>query len=153
MGLFDKIFSSTPSQVSYSPSNQQEATIAIMYACMAVDGNVSEAEIDKLVQLAAFKKQFKNHSLVDYYKGVFKVHKSLGSKKIIESSVPKIKDDFKPTLFAMIMELVLADGILDEKEKEISEFLAVVLKLDENLASKIVEVILIKNEGNIEIID
>jgi uncharacterized tellurite resistance protein B-like protein len=153
MGLFDRIFSSTNSQVIYSPVNQQEAAIGIMYACMAVDGNVSEIETDKMLQLAVYKEQFTNHDIVEYYKRVAIIHRSLGSKSIIESAASKIDSKFKPTLFALIMDLVLSDGILDDKEKEIAEFLAGALKIEDELASKIVEVMMIKNEGNIVIFD
>jgi uncharacterized tellurite resistance protein B-like protein len=153
MGLFDRIFSAQTTQINYSPSNQQEAAIAIMYSCMAVDGNVSDVETDRLLQFAVFKEQFNNHPIVDYFKKAAFSQRTLGSRSIIETSAPWIDSKFAPTLFCMIMDLALSDGILDEKEKEIAEFLSSALKLDEELASKIVEVMLIKNEGNIFIMD
>lgn len=153
MGLFDKLFSSASSEFSYSPKNEQEAMIAIMYSCIAADGNVSDAEIDKLIQLFVFKKPFKGHNLADYYKTITPAHKKIGSKDMINASVSKVSGGYRPMLFALVMELVLSDGIMDQKEQEIVEFLSKALSLDDYLASKIVEVILIKNKDNVEIID
>jgi uncharacterized tellurite resistance protein B-like protein len=52
-------------------------------------------------------------------------------------------------LFALVIELLLADGFLGEKEKEILEYLTDLLKIESELAQKIVEVMLIKNKGNV----
>lgn len=64
-----------------------------------------------------------------------------------------ISEQNKATLFALVMELLLADGILESKEKEIIEYLSTALNLQSDIAQKIVEVMLIKNYGNIVIIN
>jgi len=148
MGLFDKFFNSPQVQITYSPKTEQEAWIAVMYGCIAVDGDVSDAEINKLTQTVVFKTMFKTHNIVDSYKAAMTMHKQIGSKQLIDSSVSKISGDNKATLFALALELLLADGILADKEKEIIEYLATALNLDTDLAGKIVEVTLIKNKGN-----
>lgn len=152
MGLFDKVFSSTPTKVTYSPKNEQEACIGIMYACLATDGDVSDIEIEKLTSMIGFKQNFQGHDIVASYKTAMVTHKQVGSKAIIDSSVSKVSADNKPTLFAMIMELLLADGILADKEKEIAEYLSTSLQLDSNTAQKIIEVMLIKNKDNMVIV-
>lgn len=152
MGLFDKLFSTAPSQITYSPKNEQEATMAIMYACMATDGDVSDIEIDTLARLVGLKKNFQGHDIVAYHKTVLLTHQQIGSKNLIDSSVNAIPIETKPTIFAMVMEILLADGILAEKEREIAEYLASKFSLDEELSQKIVEVILIKNKGAIALL-
>lgn len=150
MGLFDKLFNSTPSTVTYSPKNEQEAWIAIMYACMAADGDVSEAETDKMVRFLVFKTMFQGHNIVeDLYKPAMTAQKQIGSKAVIDSSTSLIGEDGKPTLFTLVMELLLADGILGDQEQEIVEYLSESLKLESALAQKVVEVMLIKNKGNV----
>ena len=49
----------------------------------------------------------------------------------------------------LVMELLLADGHLGDKEKEIAEYLTSLLELDISVATSIVEVMLIKNKGNV----
>ena len=151
MGLFDKIFSSNKTEFKYSPLTEQEAWVAVIYGCMAVDGEVSDSEIDKFVNLISFKQQFINFNIVDLYRTAAFAHRQIGSKGLIESSASKISNDYKPTVFAIVMELLLADGILQNKEQEIAEYLSDALQLQADLAQKIVEVILIKMKGNIMI--
>jgi uncharacterized tellurite resistance protein B-like protein len=154
MGLFDKLFNSNPSTISYSPKNEQEAWVAIMYSCMATDGEVSEIEVDKLVNFLVFKTMFKGHNVIeDLYKPALRAQKQIGSKEVIDSSVSLIKDESKPTLFALVMEILLADGVLGPDEKEIAEYLTNALSLNPEMAQKIVEVMLIKNQGNIVLAD
>ena len=51
------------------------------------------------------------------------------------------------------MEILLADGILGDNEKKIAEYLSHSLELNDELAKKIVEVLLIKNSGNFIIVN
>jgi len=154
MGLFDKLFNSNPSTIVYAPKNEQEAWVAIMYACIAADGNVSEAETDKMLQFLVFKSMFKGHNIIeDLFKPAMTAQKQIGSKVVIDSSASLIGEDGKPTLVALVMELLLADGILGDQEQEIAEYLSASLNLESTLAHEIVEVMVIKNKGNVVIVD
>jgi hypothetical protein len=48
----------------------------------------------------------------------------------------------------LVAELVLSDGIITESERVLLEYITSKLNLDEALATKIIEVILIKNKDN-----
>ncbi|MBA9078286.1 TerB family tellurite resistance protein [Rufibacter quisquiliarum] len=148
MGLFDKLFSTVQEKVNFSPKNEQEAWVGVMYGCIAVDGDVSESEIETLSRTVVYKSMFKGHKIVDYYRNVALFHKKAGSKELIDSCVSKVPAENRPTLFALTLELLLADGILEDKEKEIIDYLSPALELAPETAMKIVEVILIKNKGN-----
>lgn len=148
MGLFDKIFKSTPSEVTYSPKSEGEAFIGICFACMAADGDVAEVEIDRFSQIIVFKKFIDNKKMIDQYKTAHMIHKKIGSKAMIDHAVSSITEERKATLFAIVMELVLSDGILDSGEREIAEYLSESLHLEEETAQKIIEVMLIKNKDN-----
>lgn len=152
MSLFDTHTQSDTSFI-YAPLSEQEAWIAVMYACMAVDGEISDTEIDKMCELLIIKKLFNNKDLADYYEPVMKAHNLVGSRSIIDNSVSMIHPSDKPTLFALTMEILLADGILGDNEKKIAEYLSVALELSDDLAKKIVDVMLLKNKGNFIIIN
>lgn len=149
MGLFDKFFNSQPTTFVFKPETEQEAWTAILYACMAIDGDVSDPEIDSLSQMLVRKSFIDSEDLVSDYKLAMAAHKNMGSKALIDSSVSSISGDRKLTLFALSLELLLSDGILSDDEKGIIEYLSTSLKLDESTSSKIVEVILIKNKENL----
>lgn len=152
MGLFDKIFATNESQQantkSYTPLNDYEAWVGVLYACAASDGDVSDVEIDTLSRLLVFKQKFENIEIVPFYKIAIQISNELGNQKLIEGCATVIKQEDKPTVFAMATEIVLADGIINEREKNLLEFISKTFQIDDELASKIIEVLLIKNRGN-----
>lgn len=153
MGIFDSHVQSTTTTIIYTPQSEQEAWMAIMYACMAVDGEISDTEIDKMCELLVAKTLFHNKEIADYYESVMKAHNLAGSRSIIDNSVPMIDESNKPTLFALTMEILLADGILGDNEKKIAEYLSIALELSDDIAKKIVDVMLLKNKGNFIIVN
>ena len=153
MSIFDNHDQSTSSTITYNPESEQEAWVAIMYACMAVDGEISDTEIDKMCEQLVLKKLFHNKDIADYYQPVMKAHNLAGSRSMIDNSISKIEHANRPVLFALTMEILLADGILGDNEKKIAEYLSHSLELYPELAKKIVEVLLIKNSGNFIIVN
>lgn len=153
MGIFDTHIQSNNSMITYAPQSEQEAWIAIIYACMAVDGEISDTEIDKMCELLIVKTLFNNKEIADYYEPVMKVHNIAGSRSLIDNSVSMIEESNKPTLFALTMEILLADGILGDNEKKIAEYLSTALQLSDEIAIKIVDVMLLKNKGNFIIVN
>lgn len=153
MSIFDTHVQSTNSPITYTPESEQEAWIAIMYACMAVDGEISDTEIDKMCEQLVLKKLFYNKDIADYYQPVMKAHNLAGSRSMIDNSISVIKEESRPVLFALTMEILLADGILGDNEKKIAEYLSNSLELNPELAKKIVDVLLIKNSGNFIIVN
>jgi len=145
MGIFDKNFKST--LVSYTPRNEQEAWIAIMHACIAVDEEVTDEELEALAQTLACKDLFEDHDVREYYRTVLLAHAQIGSKRLIDNSVDQISTVNKPALFAHTIELVLADGLVAEEEEELIRYLYSALDLEENIAKNIVKNILDKHKG------
>lgn len=151
MGIFDNLFSSkniAPQSLSYQPRSEQEAWVAILYACMSVDGDVSDVEIDAMVRLLVFKNKFQDVDIVSHYKSAAQARMKVGFFSLVESSAAMVSQEDRPTLLALATDLVLSDGIITDKEKELVEFLAKQLNIDEPLAMKIIEVILLKNKDN-----
>jgi uncharacterized tellurite resistance protein B-like protein len=151
MGLFDKLFNSNSNSnavKTYKPLTDYEAWVAILYAIMSVDGDVSDAEIDSLARLLIYKNKFANLEIAPFYKNAALAKEELGVQKIIDGSALIINEDDRPTVFCLAAELVLADGVITDKEKELLEYIANALLLNETLAGKIIEVTLIKNKDN-----
>lgn len=122
--------------------------VAILYACISIDGDISDVEIDVFLRLLLFKIKFAGIEIVPLYKTVMLAKKAFGHQHIIVTSALLIKEEDRPTVLALAAELALADGIITQKEKELPEYVAAKLDIDELLAAKIFEVILIKNRGN-----
>ncbi len=147
MGLFDHKIKST-TVVPYAPETEQEAWIAIMHACIAVDEVIADVELEELSQMLASKELFEGHDVHEYYRRVLLAHAELGSKHLIDNSVEQVAPGNKPHLFALTLELLLADGILAEPEEELIGYLISALELEEKPARHIIENILSKHEGS-----
>lgn len=147
MGIFDKKYSKATT-ISYTPTNEQEAWIAIMHACIAVDEDVADEELEELAQTLAYKPMFDGHDVREYYKAVLLAHARIGSKQLIDNSVEYISTARKYDLFALTIELVLADGVLANKEEELISYISSALDLEEETAKKIVNKRLSDHKGN-----
>ena len=127
-GIFKPIGDST--LVTYSPQNEQEAWIAIMHACNAVDGDVADEELEALTQTLVNKSLFDGHDILAYSKKVFLAQAHLGSKLLIDNSVEKITPENRATLFALTIQLVMADCVVTGKEEELIRYLYSALDLN-----------------------
>jgi hypothetical protein len=145
MGLFNKTFS--PDHLHYSPVNEQEAWLAVMHACIAVDEEVAEAELEELSETLVDKPLFEGHDIRALYRSVLVAHGRIGSKQLIDVSVDKVAADHKAGLFAACLELLLADGILADKEQELIHYLTSALDLEPQVADNILHNILGRHTG------
>ncbi|KAA5547499.1 TerB family tellurite resistance protein [Adhaeribacter rhizoryzae] len=149
MALFDEKYKSTV--VSYAPRNEQEAWIAIMHACIAVDEVVADEELEELSETLANNSFFEEHEVREYYRSVLLAHAKIGSKHLIDTSVDLISSENKANLFARTIELVLADGVVADKEEELIRYLFSAMDLEEAVARNIVKEILERHKGRVDI--
>ena len=149
MGLFDKFISSGNTSMPYKPKNEQEAWTAIAFACASIDGDISEVESKSICEALVFKTMFKGHEIIDYYKNAIDAKKSIGSKDIIDSCVQFVVEENKATLFSIVCEILLSDAVFEEDEKKILEYVAKAMNLNDEMAVKIIEVMLIRIKGNV----
>lgn len=145
MKIITKLFGSSPSSAkTYTPKSEQEAWIAIMYASMHIDGHIADSEIQKMFDIVEKLPMFKKKQVVDYYQPALLAHRKVGSYNLIDGSIGLIQEDQKVLLFDLIMQLLLADGKLLQKEKEVAAYLTTALELDFDTAKKIVDDMLSK---------
>ena len=70
-----------------------------------------------------------------------------GPSALVNASAAELSDDLKLTAFACAVDIALADGVLEEEEKDIINQLAEVLGVPEKTAISIIEVMIIKNKA------
>lgn len=144
MKIITKLFGSSTSTKNYSPQSEQEAWIAIMYASMHIDGHIADAEIQKMFDVVSKLPLFKRKNIADYYQPALLANRKVGSYNLIDGSVGFIQENQKSILFELVMQLLLADGKLLQKEKEIAAYLTTALELDFDIAKKIIDDLLIQ---------
>ena len=148
MGLFDKVLG----KKDEGPLSlkQDEAFAAVCVMAVAADGVVENDEVRRIVMNLAGKKLFKGHRLDDLGNLLNDMAKQVqrrGTGPVMDAAKKSLPPELRETAFAMATDLVLADGDVDAKEKAFLEEFQKTLGIDDSLAVKIAEVIVIKNRG------
>ncbi len=150
MGLFDK-FNSTQNEDPLSISNYKEAWLGIILAVAKADGELSEVEINLVAPPFVRKSVLRDFDFNEAVRKIMSLVEVTGSKKMIDMCVPLLPEDHKATLYANCIELAISDGDLSKVEQEIAEYLQQAMQLDQETASKIIEVIMIKSKWDSKI--
>lgn len=145
MGLFSKLFASVPSQASVTFDNEKKAFFAILYACISVDGDVDDEEIDDFIATVNANQFIRSLSLVETYRETMLKRQKYGIEAIVSAALPMIGEPRKKALFVSCVDLVLSDGVVDKKEEVLLEDLQKGLSITEDFAQKVVEVMIAKN--------
>ena len=133
---------------NYIPSNEHAAWFAIAYTVACINGDISEEARKTFCKLITSKSFFSGHQTLDYFFELKRISDLLPPKEIIRAAARLINTENAPTLFCIIVEILLTKGYLTRKEESILDYLSLRLALDDNLTDKITEVLLIKNKGN-----
>lgn len=147
MGLFDKIFKQVPEEDKLS---KQEAFAGVALAMAGADGSISQSEWDGIVNYIRRLRLYDNFSGPAFDKmfdKLFRILKNQGASALVSASIGGLPEDLKLTAFACAVDIALADGILEEEEKDIINQLAESLEIPEQTAISIIEVLIIKNKA------
>ena len=111
--------------MSLQIETEQEAYLAIMYACMSVDERVTEEETDELIRSLVKEPIFKDAPLINLYKKVQVINQAIrfDAYKLIELAAPRISPEMKSTVFKSAVNLLQADGIVFGSEKDLMQHL------------------------------
>jgi uncharacterized tellurite resistance protein B-like protein len=148
MGLFD-------SMLGGGGSNKKELTKAeafagILLAAAGADGHIADEEIASLCTATQRMKLFSNISPNKFgtmMDGLVKILKREGVEKLVERCSEALPDELRETAFANACDIILADGVVEDEEKELVEKLQNELDIPGDRALDIVQVMVIKNRG------
>lgn len=147
MELFDKIFKQVPEEDKLS---KQEAFAGVALAMAGADGSISQSEWDGIVNYIRRLRLYDNFSGPAFDKmfdKLFRILKNQGASALVSASIGGLPEDLKLTAFACAVDIALADGVLEEEEKDIINQLAESLEIPEQTAISIIEVLIIKNKA------
>ena len=131
-------------------NSELEAWVGILYSCISADNQITDSETATLSRVLSSKQKFVGIDIAPLYRKAFNVKAELGQLKYISACSEWIKGEDKETVFALALEVLLADGTLEKKEKNVIEVLSNQLEIEKEMTSKIIEVIFLKNKGNIK---
>ncbi len=146
MGLFDKVLGKDSSTISL---NKAEGFAAVAVSAVASDGEISEEEIQRVAIDLATLRAFRRHDMRELGNTLNKVAglvKRRGAGPVLQAAKGSLNADEVKAAFFVAVDLVFADGTVEEGERKFVDELQSTLQIDEVTALKIVEVVNIKNK-------
>lgn len=148
MGLFDKIsISRQHSQITLGPA---EAFAAIALIAGAADGYATNSEVQAIITALSRMQLFRSYSadvMARMFERLLMLLQRQGSDPLLSAALKSLPHELQGTAFAIATDIILADGeITDHEEEFLNEFYHA-LEISEETAVKIIDVMLIKNQG------
>lgn len=148
MGLFDKIKGSRRTAEDHlSPA---EAFGAIALIAVASDGYITDTEAQALSTTLGRMHLFRSYSndvMRRMFDKLLAILKREGLDALFNVAIASLPHDLRETAFAVATDIVLADGEVTPEEESLLNDLYQILEISEDVASKIIDVMLIKNKG------
>jgi tellurite resistance protein len=147
MGLFDKVLGKEGGEIKL---DKKEAFGAVAVAAVASDGDVSPEEVNRIIADLVTLKAFRRSDARDLSNVLNKVAgliKKRGIGPVIQAAKAGLNQDELGAAFFVAVDLVLADGVVEENEKKFLEELQHTIGMDDATATKIAEVVVIKNKA------
>lgn len=146
MGLFSKLLGSDETQGTL---NQQEAFLAVLLSVVAADGHISDSEIDDFnsaVNKAHLLENVSSQEFKTIISKLFKILKRGNAESLAEMGIGALPERYYLGTFALACDLIFSDGAIEKEEEMILESIKVKMRIEDGLATKIVEVISLKNK-------
>ncbi len=146
MGIFDKILGVDRSQ----PFGPHEGFAGILLGASACDGHIADEEVQGLFNSLGRMKMYQRYTqpqwsqLMNRLLGVLK---RKGVDDLLDEAVKALPPELRLTVFCNAVDIVLADGTVEEDEKEFIDKLQNRLEIEQKEAVTIVKVMVIKNKG------
>lgn len=148
MGLFDQ--GNTTVKATDIKLEPAEAFAALALIAVAADGVITESEKQGINSILARMELFSSYSeerkreMIDRLLGMIK-NKEM--KPLFDAAIAAVPKNLKETVFAVSTDLVLADSDIAEEEEQLLDELCNALEISEEIATSIIDVMLIKNKG------
>jgi hypothetical protein len=147
MGLFDNLFGSGEASKPFGP---HEGFAGILLGASACDGHIADEEVQSLFTLLSRMKMFQRYTdknwsaLINRLLGLLK---RKGVDELLEKAVEALPPELNATAFANACDIVLADGVVEDDEKEFLDKLQNRLEIPDDEAITIVRIMVLKNKG------
>jgi len=128
--------------------NLDEALIAIFIGAMDANHHVAREELARAHHLIWSTRRFRRKSgetvgrLIDRMKRLLEDQQA---KVVMDVAAKTIPVRLRPSAFALVADLLLADGKIDPPERKFLQRLAVNFGIDTRIAGQAIDVMLVKN--------
>jgi tellurite resistance protein len=125
-----------------------EALIALFIGAMDANDHVAREELARAHHLIWSTKRFRRKSgetvgrLIDRMKRLLEAQEAAS---VMDTAARTIPARLRPSAFAIVADLLLADGKIDARERKFLQRLAVNFNIRARVAIQVIEVMLVKN--------
>jgi hypothetical protein len=131
--------------------SRAEAVVTVLVGSAAVDGVLRAEEASRLNEVFTSSRWILEcgaEAAAGLRARAINLITDHGLPAVLAPCADAIPADLRPTTFALAIDLILADGRLGSREITLIDELQRALRIDDDLARKIVEVLLIKNRAS-----
>lgn len=146
MGFFSKILGGGGG--APTAFTKEESFTGLLLAAIAADGYISNEEIADFHSFVTKSKLLSSMNGNEYNKMIDKLLKVLrkeGVDALVDASATSLPENLRESVFAIACDLFFSDGTVDSDEEKLLEKIKDLLEINDALATKIVEVMVIKN--------
>jgi uncharacterized tellurite resistance protein B-like protein len=141
-------FAESPLEVDMAALTMREAAVTILMSAVASDGALAQQEADRLDALLPSMRLFQRTSpehlrdLTETALGLLGSHRP---EILLPACAELIPEDLRAPLFALAVELVIADGEVADGETQFVDALKKALAIDDAVAATVIEVLVMKS--------
>jgi len=146
MSLFDK----SQGSGGWVTFTSEEAVVAILFLVVTADGEIAPVEEELVVAASNRMKTLRRLSIADFNAAVWKVRDGIdgsGRDAVFAAGVKGLPAELKGTVYALAADIVFADGKATGEEIDFLRAVQEGLGVTDELATKVVEVMRLKNQG------
>ncbi len=139
----------TTKDASVECLSPHEAFVTLLVAAARADGSVSPHEADRIEHAVASMTLFRGSSPETLQALFAAVVKRMNERKndMVGLAAAAVPTDLRATAFAMAVDLLLADGRWSRSEERFAGEIQALLGVDDELSTKVVEALTLKNAG------
>jgi uncharacterized tellurite resistance protein B-like protein len=140
--------------MEFEIQNEQEAAAAILFAsAMQEGGQISEQQVEHLSRAVVLCSKFRGSELNELTRKAISIQSRTDLNELLDTCAPLITEEFRETLFAMVSEVVLLDGQINDDKTRVFAMLALYLNISMERMKMILATYLIRNKWNVQIVD
>ena len=145
MSFFGELFGDEAEQESLS---KEQAFAGILLSVISVDGQVTSeetADFNATLQRSKLMRKVTNNEFTDMMKVLQRLLRKSGPEDLVTACAEFLPSELANGTFAYACELVFSDGEAAVEEQKLLDHIKKELKIEDSLAFKVGEVLLIKN--------
>lgn len=128
----------------------RESVIGLLFLVVTADGNIAPCEEELVIGASNRMKLLKDQPIPEFNAAVQKVRDAIDAKgraEVFTAAVAGLPVELREPVYALAADIIHADGSCDPEELKFLREIQEHLTISDELATKVLEVMRIKNAG------